>query len=192
MSIVKDVFFGGAEKDAGEAGARATERGIAEQRRQFNQTRSDLLPFIQAGQEGLDPLLSLIGVRGPEAEKQALGDFIESPGQAFLRKRGERTLLRNASATGGLDGGNILKALSEFGIGTAAQQLGERKDRLSALTGVGSTVGTNLGGIGSASAANIGNLSTIGGQLQGQGITGRASGIKRGLGAVGKLLGGLF
>ena len=181
MSIIKDVFFGGAEKDAAEAGLRGTREGIAAQERQFNQTREDLLPFIQAGQAGIDPLTALLGVQGPEAERSALQDFMESPGQAFLRKRGERAVMRNASALGGLDGGNVLKALSEFGIGTAANQLGERKDRLAQLTGLGSGVGTNLGGIGSASAANISNLSQLGGQIEGQGITGRASGIAGGL-----------
>ena len=148
------------------------------------------MPFIQAGQGAIDPLTALLGIQGPEAEQRALGNFMESPGQAFLRKRGERTVLRNASALGGLGGGNVLKALSDFGIGTAANQLGERKDRLMQVTGLGSGTGTNLGGIGGQSAANISNLSTIGGQIQGQGITGRASGITGGLSRIGGALTG--
>ena len=108
MSFIKDAFFGGAEKKAGKAQAAGITEGIDEQRRQFDITRQDFAPSIEAGDVSREQLLELIGGRGAEAEQAAIGRFQESPGQAFLRERAERTLLRNAGATGGLGGVRIV------------------------------------------------------------------------------------
>ena len=152
MSLIRDVFFGGAEERAGEQRAAGISEGIDEQRRQFDLTRGDFGPGIAGGDLARERLLEFLGLRGAEAEQSAISGFQESPGQAFLRERGERALLRNTSATGGLGGGNVLTELLQQGIGFAGQFLGERKDRLSRLAGQG------LGAVGQQAAIG-GNIS---------------------------------
>ena len=127
-SVVKSVFGGGdggASKAAARAQQAGTEAGIAEQRRQFDITQQQFRPFREAGVRALGQQEQILGLQGPEQQAAAFQEFRESPGQAFLRERGERSLLRNQAAIGGLGGGNIRSALQQQGIGFAEQQFGE-------------------------------------------------------------------
>lgn len=64
----------------------------------------------------------------PQADLAPLGaDFQETAGQTFLRERAERSLLRNAAATGQLGGGATRQALQEQAIGLGQQFLGEQE-----------------------------------------------------------------
>lgn len=184
MSIIKDVFFGGAEKKAGRAREAGITEGIEEQRRQFDLTREDFAPGIEAGDISRERLLEFLGLRGAEAEQTALTGFRESPGQAFLRERQERALLRNEAAIGGLGGGNVRTALQEQAFGIASQQLGERKSRLAGLAAGGLSAVGQQAGFGGNISANIANLLGARGEARSSGILGRASGIRRGLGQV--------
>lgn len=60
--------------------------------------------------------------------------FKLSPGQAFLKRRQEKALLRNQAALGGLGGGNIRTALQEQAAGIAAQDLGRFQRNIEAGT----------------------------------------------------------
>tara|TARA_R110000851_G_scaffold133381_2_gene268188 strand:- start:1912 stop:2796 length:885 start_codon:yes stop_codon:yes gene_type:complete len=120
------------------------EGGIAALRQGANRGRADVQKGIQAfdpfaqtgtGAAGLQGALS--GAMGPQAQAQAFQDFQSSPGQQFLQQRGEQALLRNRGAIGGLGGGNVQKALTEFGIGTAAQDFGNQFNRLGQVAGQG-------------------------------------------------------
>jgi hypothetical protein len=74
-------------------------------------------PGMQANQ--LQGALS--GAMGPQAQQQAFANFNASPGQQWLQEQGERAVTRNAAATGGLQGGNVLQALQRQGMGLAQQ-----------------------------------------------------------------------
>lgn len=184
MSFIKDAFFGGAEKKAAKKQAEGITEGIEEQQRQFDLTRGDFAPTIEAGDVTREQLLASIGARGPEAEAQFISDFQESPGQKFLRERAERTLLRNESATGGLGGGNVLTALQEQAIGIASTQLGERKNRLAGVAGAGTGAVGQQAGVTSGISTNISNLFGQRGETRASGITGAAAGLRGGLSRV--------
>ena len=87
------------------------------------------LSALDVGNEGLDIQAALAGLRGGPAQATAFQNFQQSPGQQFLREQGEQTILRNQAAIGGLGGGNVRRALTEFGIGTAAQDFGNQFQR---------------------------------------------------------------
>lgn len=186
MSFIVDTFFGGAERKAGKAEVAGITEGIEEQRRQFDLTREDFAPGIEAGDVSRERLLEFLGIRGPEAEQRALSGFTESPGQAFLRERGIRQANRAASVSGGLGGGNILEELNRQGIGFAGQFLGERKDRLAGLAGQGLRQVGQQGVIGANISGNISGLLGQRGQARASGILGQAAGIRRGLSGVAK------
>lgn len=126
-------------KITGEASeqARAERRILAEQQRQFDITREDFAPILERGDIAGESLAAFLGIRGEEAEREAIAGFRESPGQVFLRERQERALLRNQAALGGLGGGNVRTALQEQAFGIASQQLGERKERLAGVASLG-------------------------------------------------------
>lgn len=84
MSIIKDTFFGGAEKKAGKAQEEASERAVEEQRRQFDVTQQQLAPFVETGVDALDQqrILLGLGARQPAttqapaaAQPQQFGQF---------------------------------------------------------------------------------------------------------------------
>ena len=155
MSFIKDIFGGGAEKKAARAQEEGQRASIAEQRRQFDLTREDFAPSIEAGDLARERELEFLGLRGPEAEQEAIGGFIESPGQVFLRERQERALLRSQAATGGLGGGRIKTALQEQAFGRASTRLSERQDRLAGVTRGGLSAVGSQAGIGAGISARI-------------------------------------
>lgn len=181
MSFIVDTFFGGAEKKAGKQRAAGITEGVAEQRRQFDLTRQDFAPGIERGNLAGDRLSEFLGLRGAEAEQAALAGFTESPGQAFLRERGERSLLRNSAAIGGLGGGNVRTALQEQGIGLAGQFLGERKDRLAGLAGQGLGAVGQQAVVGGNISSNIANLFAERGDVLGSAREATAAGRRSGL-----------
>ena len=161
------MFFGGAEERAAEAEAQGFSEGIAENRRQFEQNRRDFAPFINRGNVAGENLLALIGGRGREAEQEAIDNFIESPGQAFLRERQERAVLRNASATGGLRGGNVLQELQRQAFGRASTRLDNRINALSGVASGGQNAVTNQANIGTQLASQVASLLAGRGEARG-------------------------
>ena len=137
-----------AAKRAGRSQTQAADAALAEQRRQFDLTREDFAGFRERGGLAGEREAEFLGLRGVEAEREALAGFTESPGQAFLRERGLRAANRAASVSGELGGGNILEELLQRGTGFAQQFLGERLDRLSGVAGRGlgaTTSGAQIG-----------------------------------------------
>ena len=148
-------------------GPALSQKGVAEQRRQF--------------ESSLGQQQALLGLQGLEKQQIALDSFSESPGQKFLRERGERALLRNASAIGGVGGGNIRSALNEQGINVAAGQMSDFQNRLAEMSGTGQTA-TSLGAqLGSNAASNIQSGLQYGGNVTGAGILGAGQAMSSGV-----------
>jgi len=124
-----------------------------------------------------------------EQQAQAFSQLKESPGQQFLRKRQEKAILRNASATGGLGGGNVLNALQENAFNLAQTDIENQFGRLGQLSGRGQQAGSELGSgavrsagdlgqFGQANVSNISNLRTGGAAARASGILGQAAQLR--------------
>lgn len=184
MSIITDIFFGGAEDRAAEERARGITEGAEELRGQRDLTRRDFAPGIERGDVAGEREAEFLGLRGPEAEQRAISGFTESPGQAFLRERGIRAANRAASVSGGLGGGNILEELLRQGVGFAGQFLGERKDRLASVAGRGLTQVGQQAGIGANISSRIAQLFANRGDVLGEGIENEVQARRSGLARV--------
>jgi hypothetical protein len=202
-----------AAKEAAATQAAAQGTAIDEQRRQFDQIRQLLQPYvtagspdltqpyIQAGPGALQAMQGLAGLRG-NAEQQAAIDQIKNSAQfQELAKQGEQGILQNASATGGLRGGNIQAALSQFRPALLNQLIEAQYGKLAGLTSLGSTSAQNLLGIGQASATgtaaagqqsaqNIGNLMVGQGAATAAGQIGSANAFAQGASGVSGAIGG--
>jgi len=97
--------------------------------------------------------------------------------------------LRNEAAIGGLGGGNVRTALQEQAFGIASTRLGERQDRLGRVARGGLEATTTGAGIGTNISTNIAELLAGRGEARAQGILGRASGIRRGVGGLARIAG---
>lgn len=178
FGLVKDVTGSKAAGKAAEAAASAQEgaalAGIAEERRQFDVSQEQAAPFREAGVGALGQQEALLGLSGQEAQQQAFAGLTESPGQQFLRQRQEKALLRNAAATGGLGGGNVLTALQQQATGFAQQDIQNQFGRLGQLAGQGQVATTNIAQLGGQTASNISNLTGQAGAARASGILGPA------------------
>lgn len=173
----------------------ATQAGIAETGRQFDVTQANLKPFQEAGVGALSQQQALLGLSGQEAQQQAFSGLQESPGQQFLRERQQRALVRNASAIGGLGGGNVRTALQEQAVGFAQQDIQNQFGRLGQIAGQGQNTAINLGQFGANASSNIANLGVAGAEARASGILGaqavRAQGTQNILGNIGSAFGNL-
>jgi hypothetical protein len=178
---VKDTFFGGAEKDAGKALQASGREAATATREIFGETKEQLLPFIEGGGPAFQQQQALSGALGPEALTDALSNFQEDPGTQFLRDQGLRLIESGAGAGGGLGGGDRLRELTKFSQGLALQDLGNRFDRLGAVTGTGLTAAAALGGVGTGASTGISKGLISAGEGKAAGITGQAAGLRSGL-----------
>jgi hypothetical protein len=104
-------------------------------------------------------------------------NFFASPDYQFALKQGEQTVQNSAAAQGGLYSGNALRALTEYGQGSATQYLNNYANRLAGIAGVGQTAATSVGNAALQTGANIGNLMVGAGNARASGTINQANAI---------------
>ena len=155
--------------------------------------RPDLTqPYIQAGGQALQGVQGLLGLRGAGEQQSAINQIQQGSQFQELARQGEQGILQNASATGGLRGGNVQAALSQFRPALLNQLIESQYGKLAGLASMGGSAAQNLLGMGQQAAsglataqqqtgANIGNFLTQMGSAQAAGITGAANAQIQGL-----------
>lgn len=134
---------------AASAANRASEQANALQQQQYEQTRSDLSPYLQQGQN------ALAGINRLNAGDYS--GFQNSPDYLFALQQGQQGVERSAAARGGLYSGGNLADLTSFGQGQASQQLGAYRNSLMSLANMGASSGSALAGVGANYAGAVGN-----------------------------------
>ena len=172
----------------------AAQAGIDEQRRQFDAIQAILKPFVDTGADAQSGQRALVGLDGNDAQAQAIQALQNSPQYAALLGQGENRILANASATGGLRGGNTQGALAQFAPALLSAQINDQYNRLGGLSSMGLGAATQTGAFGQASTNNVTQLlgqqgaALAGGALaQGRTQAGYANAIT---GALGQFMGG--
>lgn len=139
----------GAAEDAAAAGERGAQLSTAEQRRQYDLTRQDQMPWLQAGQRALQ--LQDNFLRGDTS------GFENSAGYKFAVDQGFQGLNRGAAANGSFNSGGADADRIAFGQGLASQYADNYWNKLSARAGIGQSTASGLGTLGANMAANVGN-----------------------------------
>lgn len=152
----------GAQKKAGNAAAdaqaAAAQAGIDEQRRQFDAVQKLLSPYIGTGTQALGAQGNLVGLGGNDAEQQAIQQLQNGPQYQSMLQAGTNSILQNASATGGLRGGNVQGALAAFAPGLLAQTIQQRFQNLGGLSALGQGAAIGLGNAGMSTGNNVAAL----------------------------------
>ena len=146
-----------AERAAGTQ-ARMVEQGIDEQRAQFDKLVELLSPYREAGIPALQQQQALAGTLGADAQRAAIAQIEQSPITQALMRQGEDALLQNASATGGLRGGNTQAALGMFRPNVLNQMIEQQYGRLGGLAQMGQASATGQATQGMQVGANVANL----------------------------------
>lgn len=161
-----------ASKNAAEAQSEASQAGIDEQRRQFDIAVKTLSPYVQAGNKAVWTQQALLGLQGADVQKQALANIQYSPTFKAIAQQGENAILQNASATGGLRGGNTQGALAQFRPQLLNQLVQQQFQNLGGLTQVGQASAAGQASAGLQTGSNIANLLGQQGSAQAGGILG--------------------
>lgn len=113
---------------------------------------------------------AMLGLSGPDAERAAIGRIEQSQGFQSAVQQGENAMLQNASATGGLRGGNMQAALAQFRPRLLASAIEDQYSKLSGLTSIGQNAAVGVGNAGMQTGNNVTNLL----QQQGAALAGNA------------------
>jgi hypothetical protein len=152
---------------------------IAQQSKEFNTIQGLLNPYVTAGTNALTgystsqgnyagalgqysnvltQLNNLTGANGAGAQSSAISGLTSNPMYTSAMQLGQQAILQNASATGGLRGGNTIASLgylpSQVLANTMTQQIGNLGTSLNGVAGL-------LTGYGNQ-ASQYGNLITTG------------------------------
>jgi len=145
--------------------AQSAQDAIDAQMDMYNQTRQDQMPWMVAGKKALGTLEGMVNA-GP-------GEFTESPGYQFRLDQGNQNILNAASATGGIDSGRTLKALTEYGQDYASNEYGNFLNQyyaslapFQALSGVGMNGAQSVGSAGVQTGAGVAGTYNALGQSQ--------------------------
>lgn len=100
----------------------------------------------------------LIGLNGPEKQRLALEGIKNSSQFTELAKQGEEGILQNASATGGLRGGNTQGALAQFRPALLNAMIDSQFNKLGSITQIGQASAAGQASAGLQTGANVANL----------------------------------
>lgn len=149
-------------------------KNIAESGRQFDLTRADFAPEQQAGNDALVKLRAMLGLDGAEGQQSEIDALRSSPGYTSLYNNGRDATLANASATGGIRGGNTERALYGLGEDTLSSLIERQIGNYGGLVGVGVGADGAIGNFGARATENQAGFRTAGAGAKAQDILTRA------------------
>ena len=150
-------------KKAGQLQYDASMAGVAETRAAREELRTLLQPYAAAGTPALQQQMAALGLSGPEAQAEYIAAQEQSPIFQALAQQGEQAMLQNASATGGLRGGNVQGALAQFRPQLLNQFLEQQYNRLGGMTALGQQSAAGVGTSGMQAAGSIADILAQGG-----------------------------
>jgi hypothetical protein len=194
-SLLGGLFASNSAKKAAQIQAQSVQQALAQQQQQFDTSRNDSMPWLQAGQHALGGQMDLLGLNGGGIQQSAIDALHSSPMFSSLYNTGVDTIEQNAAATGGLRGGNTQNSLARFGSDLLSQVIQQQLGSLGGISGTGQQTGAQLGQLGANNANANSNIILQGGANQaGAALTqgGIWSGVLNNLGAgLSGILGGV-
>lgn len=180
---------GKAADNASAATVAGTQAGINETRNQFDAVQKLLSPYSQTGNNALNKQSDFLGLNGAQPQQALIDSVQTSPYFQSMSQQGNNAILQNASATGGLRGGNTQAALAKFQPALLQQLLEQQYSKLGGLSGLGENAAAMTGNAGAQAGNTISNLyqqqgSALAGDALAQGKTqaGYGSALTGGLG----------
>lgn len=182
-SMVTGISGANSAKKSSSKGQR---RAMRHELNMFKERQALMQPYINRGYEALGEQAKMLGLGGYEGQQEALNQIQESPIFQGLIQQQENAILQNASATGGLRGGNTQDALMRYRPQLLNQQFLQRFNMLGGITGGGqSAVGSvnqDAAGVAQRTAQGYQNL----GNIQANAAMARANAIQGGMNTFGQ------
>jgi F0F1-type ATP synthase membrane subunit c/vacuolar-type H+-ATPase subunit K len=191
-TVGSDVLLSNAANSAAKKEQAALLNASNTEQAQYAQTQGNLQPYITGGQNAFSALQSALGIgTGGGAGTINPAAFQASPGYQFQLQQGLNGVQNAASNTGGVGGGNALKALQSYGSGLANQGWQSYLGNLGGVASSGQNAANSLGSFGANMANQVGQ-NTINSGLAGAGNSMAQGNIgSSALNNIMKILGGL-
>lgn len=166
--------------------ANAAAAGQQSQLQMYQQTRSDLAPYMTTGNAAMSQLASLfgIGTGGPTAATAASATdaLTKYPGYQFGVQQGQQALDRSAASKGLLLSGAQLKDAQRFGTDYAMQQAwNPYVSQLSAFANTGENAAAGVGTAGIKTGEDVAASQLLQGQATASGQVGTANALNSGI-----------
>lgn len=140
------------------------------QNKQYEQNRTDTMPWLTAGKAALQQYQGELGLTKTNADGTPFtSEFKTTPGYDFQVQQGEKGVTNNLAALGLKGSGAALKALTKFRMGIADQTYNTYLDRLSGASVGGQTQANTTAAAGTANALNVGAAATDAAAQRGSG-----------------------
>ncbi|WP_262578719.1 DNA transfer protein p32 [Acinetobacter junii] len=169
-----------AAQNAANTQAASADRASQVQKEMYDQTRSDLMPYANAGKNSLAQLMGQMAPDGYFNQTYTGQDIYSDPSYQFRLQQGQDAVQSGAAAQGGLLSGATLKALQGYGQDMASQEFSNaynrfnadqtnQYNRLSNLVGIGQNAAAQQGNAGAQTAQAIANNTMAGANAQAAG-----------------------
>ena len=153
-----------------QAGAtkKAQNAAIAAQQQSEAQSRADLAPWREQGQNALTLTGDLSGANGLEAANNAFAELPQSPDYQFRFNEAQRAVDTSAASRGLLRSGATLRAQSTLGSNLASTEFGAHYNRLLGLAQMGQTAAAGQANTSQQTGQGIAQTTATGGAAQSQ------------------------
>lgn len=158
-SVVGAVAQSSAASKAANAQTAAANQANATQQKMYDQTRADLAPYNQGGQQAYGTLNQLLGVGGNSSTMQSTLEGL--PGYQFTRDQGLKATQSGYAARGLANSGGALKGAAQYSTGLANAQYGNYVNQLQNSTNLGEAAAAQTSQAGTATGQGIAS-NTIG------------------------------
>lgn len=162
---------------AAKASKKGQDQAVAEQRRQYDQTRADYAPWRAAGESALARLTN-------EMKAGATTAYTKSPSYDFRLSEGVKAAERSAAARGRLGSGATMKAVQRYGEGLASADYGDWWNRNAGLAGIGQQATNATAAAGENMANNVSNAYQAAGNARASAYQGAGNAINQGVSGV--------
>jgi hypothetical protein len=194
-SLVSGIFGGDDREEAARKASKqqvaGAQRGVSNIKDYYSEIQDLMAPWIEAGGSALNQQMNILGLGGPEAQQAAFDEILNSPYFEGLAQQGERAILQNASATGGLRGGNTQAILAQYRPQLAAQEIDRQYNRLGDIISRGYGATGQQAQYGYGTGTNVANLENQIGAYQAGGTLGEAEAAQQRLYDIGSGIGSI-
>lgn len=160
MSLVSSILGAFSSQKAADAQKRAADAANNTIKQQYEQTRADLAPYRQGGQQALGQYQGLLGLNGKDAQSAALSQYTESPFLAQLVQRTGQAVDASRAARGGLFSGGTAQAIGDRTGQLYLSDFNNYLSRIGGMTDMGANAATVGGQLGANAAAQRGQYFT--------------------------------
>lgn len=175
---------------AADAQTQSAQMGIDETARQFDKVQELLSPYMEAGKRGLTQYEMLTGTYGDATQAARMRELEQGAEFKGLTRQGENAILANASATGGLRGGNVQRALYDSRSNLFSALMERQLNRYAGMAQQGQNSAAGVGSAALTTGQNVSALMQQQGAARAGGALAGGNAIANAAGTIGGILGG--